>query len=145
MRIVCPSCAAAYEVPDDKLTMGRVVRCARCHNEWSPPLNEPIAPPPPVQAPVASVFDQVAEPAAVRDETTTQDATLPDVSVARSVRLAEPAPKRGGPPLAIAWAASAVVLLLLIWAGYTWRNDIMRIWPPSTRLYLALGLSIATK
>jgi predicted Zn finger-like uncharacterized protein len=36
MRIVCPACSAAYEVPDALLGTGRPVRCARCRQEWMP-------------------------------------------------------------------------------------------------------------
>lgn len=55
MRIVCPSCQAAYEVPDAVLrpaspgAPARVVKCARCGNAWAPAA-EPAAPIPlPVQ------------------------------------------------------------------------------------------------
>lgn len=40
----------------------------------------------------------------------------------------------------LGWVASILVLALLIWGGYTYRNDVMRVWPPSQRLYAALGL-----
>jgi hypothetical protein len=50
---------------------------------------------------------------------------------------------RTGSSLWIAWAASLVVLLLLGWGGITWRADLMRVWPPSARLYEALGLAPA--
>src|SRR5262249_11997962 len=54
MRIICPSCSATYDVPDSLVTPGRIVRCARCGQEWSPvqaPPEPPPAPPepPPVQ------------------------------------------------------------------------------------------------
>ena len=36
MRIVCPGCEAAYEVPEAMLSPGRTVRCARCGRGWIP-------------------------------------------------------------------------------------------------------------
>ena len=43
-------------------------------------------------------------------------------------------------PILLAWAASLAVLGALIWAMIAWRADVMRAWPPSERLYAALGL-----
>lgn len=42
MRIACPNCAAAYEVPD-RLLHGtpRPLRCARCATTWTPPRLAP--------------------------------------------------------------------------------------------------------
>ena len=48
MRIVCPNCHAAYEVPESLVTGGKAVRCARCGTEWTPAAE---APPPPEAAP----------------------------------------------------------------------------------------------
>jgi len=28
----------------------------------------------------------------------------------------------------------------LVWAAVAWRGDVMNAWPPSERLYMALGL-----
>jgi len=36
MKIVCPSCAATYEVPESAVTSKRAVRCARCGGDWVP-------------------------------------------------------------------------------------------------------------
>lgn len=36
MRIVCPSCAAAYEVPVERLGPGRAVQCSACKAGWTP-------------------------------------------------------------------------------------------------------------
>jgi hypothetical protein len=61
-------------------------------------------------------------------------------------RLAShPAPlPRPSASLRVAWAASLVVLLLLGWGVITWRTDLMRVWPPSARLYDAIGFTPAT-
>lgn len=42
--------------------------------------------------------------------------------------------------LPLAWAATLMVLAGLAAATVIWRTDVMRAWPPSERLYAALGL-----
>lgn len=59
MRIVCPGCEAAYEVPEAMLSPGRTVRCARCGRDWLPlpeqgqaaVVEEDIPAAPPVEPP----------------------------------------------------------------------------------------------
>jgi predicted Zn finger-like uncharacterized protein len=47
MRLECPACAAAYDVPDTLLKPGRPVRCVRCNALWQPePPMEVVAVPP---------------------------------------------------------------------------------------------------
>lgn len=43
--------------------------------------------------------------------------------------------------LSLGWAASIVVIILLVWAGYSFRSGVMQAWPPSQRFYAALGLA----
>ncbi|TRD20716.1 zinc-ribbon domain-containing protein [Palleronia caenipelagi] len=59
MRLICPNCAAQYEVDAALLPAeGRVVLCSACQNKWHfvPPLQEeapepaPVAPPPAADA-----------------------------------------------------------------------------------------------
>ena len=132
MRIVCPACAAAYDLADGHVTGGQAVRCARCSREWvpvtagepdvvsvpeaGPPLDRLIAadPMPPLPpAPIATVLKTLA----------------PSV-IHRANAFA---------PMA-AWGLSVVVLIALGWAAVTWRTDVKQAWPPSTRLYAAIGL-----
>ena len=70
-------------------------------------------------------------PAAERAGTVRQSRPLPDLFSQGSVA-----------PLA-AWGASVVLLILLAAAAYAWRAPIMEAWPPSQRLYAALGLAPA--
>lgn len=141
MRIVCPSCAAAYEVPDARLVPGQPVRCARCGTSWTPvpeplpasrppgpllPPNLPVepgrapSPPPRTAAPDVPPFSAPSPFAAAFDR--------PAASLA------------GGPAVLAGWVLSIAVVLGLSWAAVTWRHDIMQAWPPSERLYSTLGL-----
>ncbi len=64
MRIDCPGCAAAYDVPASVLTARRVMRCARCGTEFTPQAPFPRAP-----AHVATPDPIPATPAVVPPET----------------------------------------------------------------------------
>lgn len=133
MRIVCPICSATYEVQDSLLKPGRVVRCARCSEQW---VAIPVAAPPPPP----SVTDP--EPDAEPDSDPAYESRLAPPPLTAMDRLArQPAPVPRRPRgLAAAWAASLTVLLILGWGFVTWRTDVMRAWPASTRLYDMLGL-----
>ncbi len=52
-------------------------------------------------------------------------------------------PRRSGAAPLIAWLASLAVLIALVFAAYAWRDRVMAAWPPSERLYAALGLAHA--
>lgn len=62
----------------------------------------------------------------------------------RSTVAEEPAyqvtERRSSPAVWIGWVASVIVWGLVIWAAYAYRAEIMAAWPPSQRLYVALGL-----
>jgi predicted Zn finger-like uncharacterized protein len=130
MRIVCPSCSAAYEVPDSLVTPGRVVRCARCSEKWMP-VDAPVdvAEPPPAP-----------EPEPVAEEPVVATVALPRQSAMERLAAhpAKPKPMLG---LRLAWAASLVALAVAAWAAYAWRSPIMAAWPPSTRAYSVFGLA----
>lgn len=135
MRIECPACAAAYEVPEDRLAAGRVVRCARCGADWMPLPPEPM--PEPTQEP---------EPAAVSEPDPPSPRLAPPPA---AVPLPAPAIERDEvsrrrlrvSALSIAWALSALLLLAALWGAYAGRAAIMQAWPPSIRAYATLGLT----
>jgi predicted Zn finger-like uncharacterized protein len=178
MRIVCPACSAAYEVPDALLGTGRPVRCARCGHEWLPGaateaepaeahLREVPREPPPGGSVVerlgghperatelsVSVADSPSPPTpgpapapappTARDEEPVAEPAL-TASVGEAL-VAEPSARREGTLLRLAWAASLLILILLAWAAYGWRTEIMHAWPASERLYAALGLLPGTQ
>ncbi len=160
MRITCPNCAASYEVPESKLAGRKAVRCSRCGKDWSPGIPDPAtaaAPgpeavePPPFQLDLSRVVEaegvaQVQEPAPPVDVASAPRLRQPSgefTAMERLSRAAEPPPPSIW--LRVAWAVSVVVVALMLWSAFNWRNDIMRVWPPSTRAYAALGLTSTTK
>jgi len=153
MRIVCPSCQAAYEVPDKLLGGGvRKVRCARCGTEWVPAA-DPAAPPeapaivpllPPDDAPAsAAVAPGPPAPAPPVAEPPSPPAPmLPRPGPDRAAEIPKPREERGLAVLAgLAWLASLLLLAGAAWATITWRTEIMAAWAPSRRLFLLLGLA----
>jgi predicted Zn finger-like uncharacterized protein len=132
MRITCPSCSTAYDVPDSLMPAGRIVRCARCGGEWTP------------------VADAVAAAAGEEAEGRSIEAAVPVTaeaatwSVARQSAMdrlaADPARTPSRLPLRLAWAVSVLVLAVAVWAALAWRTDIATAWPPSGRVYALFGL-----
>ena len=121
MRIVCPSCNAAYQVPEAVLAQAPEVRCARCGHNWRPvseapaeapaaPVAPPAEPPPPAPPPPPEV------PAA----------PLAEPSAANPL------------PLRLAWAASLLLLLGAGAAAVLWRETLVAAWPPLARLFQLL-------
>lgn len=119
MRLICPTCKAAYDVPDQQLGgRARRLRCTRCTYEW---ILQPVqaAPPPPPDPPTVMGEGQ-----------RTPMARFPDYEEEA------PAWDRAA---AAAWAASVLLLVGLVVAAVQFRADIMHGWPPSQRLYAVFG------
>jgi predicted Zn finger-like uncharacterized protein len=137
MRIDCPACSAAYEVPDALVGKGRRLRCARCSHAWmaapppataAPPAPTPpaagqalIEPPPPM--PALHRAPQVIDPPLPR---------LGDVS----------AREASGPLLWAAWIGSLLVVVAMAAMLWAYRAEVVAAWPPAARLFLALGADL---
>lgn len=136
MRITCPNCAAAYDVPAERLAGGRTVRCARCGSGWVPPADAaaPELPAAPAVAPAEAEPEvpEAAAPGVAEPEPAFPAAAGGGVRRLLAVRLPV--------PVLLAWVGSLVLLGVLMWAMIAWRLDVMRVWPPSERLYSGLGL-----
>jgi predicted Zn finger-like uncharacterized protein len=147
MRIACPACSAAYEVPDALVGKGRRLRCTRCSHAWmaapsgeapvlgtSPdtPLGTPLAPPPSAPQPQFEPPPPVPMP---RRAPQLIDPPLPQLGDA-------PARREANPLLWAAWIGSVLMLVLaaaLLWA---YRAEVVAAWPPAARLFMALGADL---
>jgi predicted Zn finger-like uncharacterized protein len=156
MRIACPACEATYDVPDAMLAGGtRMVRCARCGNEWSPQATS-AAPLPPEEpeAPDADFFrgplpsvKPVAAPPAEPEPPGRHEPRLNPLRPRAEARLPEPPPlppeeppRRSRAGAVVAWVLSLLVLAAAGGAAVTWRAQVMAAWPPSERVFSAVGL-----
>ena len=153
MRIECPGCDAAYEVPEAQIRPGRSVRCVRCAVQWRPggePVEAVVAPSPvepPGEAPAdPGDFDPGNEEAG-RDEPVRDGVVrLRQSGVpAQLIPVDEPVAQGAGASLRklatwrMGWMASLLLLGGLLVSATYWRMAIMQDWPPSVRLYTTLG------
>jgi predicted Zn finger-like uncharacterized protein len=158
MRIACPNCAATYDVPDQMLASGRKVRCGKCGTQWlpaaapaqaeavppgPPPAGDPEPPlPKPEPPPRPMVRERLADlPRAPANPAPLAMDRIADSSYAVPESAVGPIGARRRRTAAwLGWAVSIVIWGLVVWAAYHYRADIMAAWPPSQRLYAALGL-----
>jgi len=130
MRIECPSCEIAYDVPEERLR-GRKLRCAGCGNSWVPlpaaqstPVPEPVPPPAP-PAPVST-------PAAL----------VPPTTFPRMLPSPLPSPRRRPKRVLLGWVVTILLCAGGGFAAFHFRPAVMHAWPPSIRIYRALGLGV---
>ena len=145
------------------LARGRPVRCAQCGEKWLPAAEpgqatEP-APEPGSEQGRAREPERAQEPersgpvAAVPAAQAGFDPPRPPRSgvpiEGAFTRLGEgPLARLAPPPIVrrnigwgvVGWIGTIALLATLGWAAITWRADVMQRWPPSERLYAALGL-----
>jgi predicted Zn finger-like uncharacterized protein len=139
MRIVCPSCAATYEVADAMLVRPRTVRCSRCAREWTHDSAQPVAPAAelgtaePEIAPETPALPKPAEPVPIPLPILVQQAAAEPAAA-----LPAPGPNRSAARLRLAWIASVLLLLILAFLAYRYRAEIQAAWPPSARLFRLL-------
>lgn len=142
MLIICPSCAAEYEVPVSRLRPGKMVRCVRCGGEWLPPLETEA------EDPGASIAD-AAEPPHEHEDIAGGDEAAghiaePGSDVTAMDRLAASAhSRRRRPGLIGAWIATFVVLSGGVAASVMWRDAVIRVWPASGRILAGRQSTVA--
>lgn len=147
MLVVCPSCAASYDLAHDAVGGGRTVRCARCRTVWRVELSQDAAPPETeLPAPVeAACIGPVGE-----DE---------DVGWRPGTRLgsggvfedAEIAPPRAAPRwrglLRRGWLPRPAALVLaaafaIVGGAIAARETVVALAPQMARLYAGIGLPV---
>ena len=161
MHLTCPQCQTEYEVPDAALT-GRIrtLRCADCGATFkspalpgeteigpeAPEVTEPssegvaeaqIAPSPETVDPVMTQVAFTEVPAEVPAEVVEVPPPL------AATRTTPPPPKTAAKPAQApsrALGISILIVLLIIAAVLAEHRHIGHAWPPSQRLFNALGL-----
>ncbi len=168
MHLTCPQCHTEYDVPDAALIgRARTLRCADCGTKFTAPalpdpaLAAPELPPelPPhgdiaedvmiqeeaVEAGIAAEPDASFEPAADAVEPVTAGPAETGASLSATRTMPAP-PKSAAPPAPApkpgrALGVSILVVLLLIGIVLAEHRAIGHAWPPSLRLFNALGLN----
>jgi predicted Zn finger-like uncharacterized protein len=126
MRIVCPGCAAAYEVPANRLSPRKMVRCARCGCEWVA-VQEAEADASDEANPDTALAADPAEPGGQRQP------ALPAITAMDRLAAAEPKRARSA-GLLIAWALTFVILAGGAAAVVVWRAPVVHAWPAAGRI-----------
>jgi predicted Zn finger-like uncharacterized protein len=122
MRIDCPNCAAAYEVPASRITGHKLVRCARCGEKWVAVQESEDLPPPPHVSPTEQP-EQSVQPIDFSPPLTAMD----------RLAASAPAPRRSV-GLVAAWVATFVILIAMVTASVVWKEQVVRTWPPGARV-----------
>jgi len=135
MILTCPECATGYFVEDSQIKAGgRKVRCANCGARWTAYPEGPLElVSSEEEGALAKSPEPIIEPAPITAE------ELPRVF---RDRAEEERRMRQAAVAGIAWAAGAVVILVLIGVGIVFRDAVVRAWPPSASLYAAVGLAV---
>jgi predicted Zn finger-like uncharacterized protein len=129
MRIVCPGCEAEYDVPAERLSGRRSVRCARCGQSFTPAVLD--LPPPSSEPELAPAMAPVFEPAGIRAPP----------ALRSEAPLARPSQPRGaGRMLAVSWASSVLVVIAVCAVALIDHAALADAWPPLHRLYAAIGI-----
>lgn len=161
MIITCPSCSARYPVDAGAFApAGRKVRCAKCGESWHQP--------PPDDLPKTIDLDEPADETADHETTPDVENTADVVAEERAfgadvVEFAQVAPVRAeadvsqseavaavsgggkkgllkrGLAQAVGWLALLAFVGGSAYATYAYRDDIVRLWPATARLYVALN------
>ena len=127
MRIVCPGCAAAYEVPANRLSPRKMVRCARCGCEWVAVQETDTAEEADPNTTLAADAANPAEPDGQRQP------ALPAITAMDRLAAAEPKQARS-PGLLIAWVLTFAALAGGAAALVVWRAPVVHAWPAAGRI-----------
>jgi len=149
MILTCPECSARYVVdPNALLPNGRVVRCAKCKHSWkeaAPDMDVPV-----VGRSEADGPEEADTPAQTPTDDR-PDTTEDEFAIRRARRQKRPRPlpkgsnlpalqnhKHGG--ILWGWYSLGAFIVLVIGGVLIFQTTISDAWPPSQKLYRALGL-----
>jgi len=152
MLIECPRCKARYQVADELIgAAGKKVRCGRCGTVWlagAPPFAPPEEPlhwpePPPRREGALEPAEAPAPPPAPHEAPARRgmgDVPAPRLEQAPTGEAAQARPRSLVLAALAGWVATVLVLGAAAWWALAHREAVIAAWPPSERVYLALGL-----
>ena len=140
MKVECPSCAAAFDVPDWMLSgVGRPLKCGMCKTVFPSPVSaEPAQAPPPIQPPEAPPAAEASSLPVPPISVGLED--RPNPLVARE-QGEDAVPAGAARFLKPAWAASIAALVLGGALFFAKKAAIMEAWPLAARFFSALGMT----
>jgi predicted Zn finger-like uncharacterized protein len=157
MILVCPSCAARYDVDGSKFPPeGRKVRCQKCGHAWHQApeadraeIEEAIFNPPPEPAPPGSNSEPEPEPepapraearAPMAEAEEEDDYGVPEDDAPVAVLPAARGARNAG--IVAGWIALVAAVLVIGFAAANYRTQIVTVWPKSASLFSSLGMAV---
>ncbi|HEY6578310.1 MAG TPA: DUF3426 domain-containing protein [Rhizomicrobium sp.] len=129
MILTCPECRTRYQAEAAQFPPeGRKVRCAKCGRAWHEPAPEPES------APEGAPSGKAQPPA-----------TAPASGAPAAATPAQRAPARFWAErlgLAAGWAALAIMIFLIGWTLYRFRQEIVTLWPQSSSMFATIGVGV---
>ncbi len=157
MILTCPQCETRYQADASKFpAAGRSVRCAKCGNVWhqlgpapepdpeaeiivqepEPPRPPEPAPAPPPSLAAAPRIAAFAPSPAISDDV---EESVPEPATGSSRSWAGRAPMLGG------WVLLIALVVVIGWAGVSFRDSVATWLPQSSSLYAAAGLPVSPR
>jgi predicted Zn finger-like uncharacterized protein len=147
MILACPACSTRFAIEASALSPGgRRVRCGSCKHVWHQPA--PQAEAGTVEEPLPALFaESPKEPkpeplAAPRVVTETETPLRPPLPSSRTRLTPAPPPKRTS-AAGLAWAALALVVIIVIGGAVVAREAVLAAFPQTERFYAMVGLTEA--
>ncbi len=131
MILTCPECQTRYRADAAQFPAeGRKVRCAKCSQVWQQ------FPPEPEREPMTAAAMAAVTAGPVRFGLR-QAATMdPPQGIAADRSVADRLGVFAG------WLALAVMIFLIGWTGYRFRQEIATLWPQSSSLFATFGVAV---
>jgi predicted Zn finger-like uncharacterized protein len=157
MILTCPECDTRYQADGSKFpAAGRNVRCAKCGHVWHQlgPAPEPDpeaelfveepSTPPPMHDPEPA---REPEPIAVQPRVAAFAPPPREDDVEAPETVAAPQASRWGGRIAVlgGWAALVALILVIGWAGISFRDNVATWVPQTASFYNAAGLTVTPR
>lgn len=145
MILTCPNCSARFMIDGHALgPAGRTVRCGACGHSWLQ-LPEPGTGEPPgtfgANSDLAMAQAGAAAARRAADAAAFESADKDRRRRSGHTGYGEARPRRGLSRV-LTWFLFVFIVAALVLGGYRFRQDVVRLWPPATRLYQMLGLAV---
>jgi predicted Zn finger-like uncharacterized protein len=141
MILTCPECATSYFVDDARVPKaGRTVKCSHCGAKWTAVPETPGEAAPAGAATETAVSSAPAADDLVVEGPASEVADEPEAPRARKIAPAAVTPRPEGKVIVLAVTAGVVAALI---AGLlVFRNEVVRVWPASSRAFTTVGLHV---
>ncbi|HEY3777412.1 MAG TPA: DUF3426 domain-containing protein [Rhizomicrobium sp.] len=133
MILTCPECQTRYQTdPAQFPREGRKVRCAKCGHIWHQTAPEPEHESPPVAAAAVQAESRSADFASFNRSTAADEGKPQRTRRSWAERLG----------LLAGWTTLAVVIGLIGWTTFRFREDIATLWPQSSSIFATFGVAL---